>query len=914
MTTDVSASDPLPRGLRRSASRLVGLSGLVGLLLLLSGLLVLGLDLQAAARRDAERDLASAAYLLADHAGRLFEVADVAIRGAAAATEGLGWDEVSRSEALWRQLKATATSLPYVEDVWLNDASGELRLTTYAFPTPRSNAADREVFRALRDGLDRPHVGERIVGRVTGRPTFLLSRRLVNPDGTFRGMASVTADLAYFGEYWGRVRLPPGARVTVFREGSFDVLAQHPPPPDGASFVPAPARVLRDALARAPREGQIGFASATGGGARLAAYRRVGDLPLLLTVSSSEVAIEVAWRARMRNYLLLGAAAAFALAFLTLFAFRQARQEMAATRALEEARDALARTIAGLETKVAERTAEVRASEGRFRTVVESATDYAIIATDLAGTITLWNAGARNILGWEAAEALGRSVRVIFTPEDGAGGAPEAEMGHALANGRAADERWHVRRDGSRFFASGALLPIRAGENGAPTGFLKILRDRTEAHEVEQARRDLAETLERLVAERTADLAAANDRLVAEAAARERAEEQLRQAQKMEAVGRLTGGVAHDFNNLLTVVMGNLAMLRRRLDGTADERVARLIAGATEGANRAAALTFRLLAFSRQQPLAPEPVDANKLVAGMSDLLRRTLGENIAIETVLAGGLWRTHADPNGLENAVLNLAVNARDAMPDGGKLTVETANAHLDEAYAATRPEVTPGQYVLIAVCDTGMGMTPEVVAQAFEPFFTTKPVGKGTGLGLSQVYGFVKQSGGHAAIYSEPGHGTTFKLYLPRFRQAAEALDGGAAPARVRPIAHPARGRGETVLVVEDEVMVREFSVAALEEAGYRVLAAEDGPSGLALLDAHPEVALLFTDVVLTGPMNGRKVADEALRRRPELRILFTTGYTRNAIIHHGRLDEGVDLLTKPFAAEVLTGRVRTILDRG
>ena len=332
------------------------------------------------------------------------------------------------------------------------------------------------------------------------------------------------------------------------------------------------------------------------------------------------------------------------------------------------------------------------------------------------------------------------------------------------------------------------------------------------------------------------------------------------------------------------------------------------------GANRAAALTYRLLAFSRQHPLAPEPVDANKLVAGMSDLLRRTLSENVAIETVLAGGLWRTHADPNQLENVILNLAVNARDAMPDGGKLTIETANTHLDEAYAASRTEVAPGQYVMMAVCDTGAGMTADVIAKAFEPFFTTKPIGKGTGLGLSQVYGFAKQSGGHAAIYSEPGHGTTVKVYLPRFRQADEGVEVRVVQAvRPSPASLTMARSGETILVVEDEPMVRAFSVSALEEAGYRVLAAEDGPSGLLLLDAHPEVSLLFTDVVLTGPMNGRKVADEALRRRPHLKVLFTTGYTKNAIIHHGRLDEGVELLGKPFTAADLAEKVRQIIDR-
>lgn len=387
-------------------------------------------------------------------------------------------------------------------------------------------------------------------------------------------------------------------------------------------------------------------------------------------------------------------------------------------------------------------------------------------------------------------------------------------------------------------------------------------------------------------------------------------EEQLRQSQKMEVVGQLTGGVAHDFNNLLTVVTGHLDMARRRLEATGgDPRLDRNIRSAIDGAQRAATLTHRLLAFSRQSPLQPEIVDTNKLVFGMSEMIRRTLGEAIAVETVLGGGLWRTEADPNQVENAILNLCVNARDAMPEGGKLTIETANAHLDETYPAViRGEVKAGQYVMIAVCDTGSGMPPEVRERVFEPFYTTKPVGKGTGLGLSQVYGFLRQSGGHVAIYSEEGEGTTVKLYFPRVTRSTQQTDDedDALSATLR------QGEGETILVVEDEPMVREFSVSALEEAGYVVLAASDGPSGLAILDRHPEVSLLFTDVVLAGPMNGRRVADEAVQRRPNLKVLFTTGYTRNAIVHHGRLDEGVNLLTKPFTVRGLAQKIREVLD--
>ncbi|WP_209443219.1 hybrid sensor histidine kinase/response regulator [Falsiroseomonas frigidaquae] len=432
----------------------------------------------------------------------------------------------------------------------------------------------------------------------------------------------------------------------------------------------------------------------------------------------------------------------------------------------------------------------------------------------------------------------------------------------------------------------------------------------------EEDLRRLNDALETRVGERTRDLAETNARLIAAATGRERAEAQLRQSQKMEAVGRLTGGVAHDFNNLLTVVLGNLALARRRLGeleehSPATERIGRGIDNAVEGANRAAILTQRLLAFSRQQPLAPEAVDANRLVAGMSDLLRRTLGEDIEIETVLSGGLWRAHADPNQLESSLLNLAVNARDAMPAGGKLTIETANAYLDEAYAAGREDVDAGQYVLICVSDTGTGMSPEVVTRAFEPFFTTKPTGKGTGLGLSQVYGFARQSGGHAAIYSEPGQGSTVKLYLPRLRDAELPAAAGTQAQPAAPGTGLHTGRGAVVLVVEDEEMVRDFAVTALEEAGCRTIAAGDGPSALALLSAHPEVTLLFTDVVLAGPMNGRELAAAALARRPRLLVLFTTGYTRNAIIHHGRLDEGVNFLGKPYTASALLERISRLL---
>ena len=383
------------------------------------------------------------------------------------------------------------------------------------------------------------------------------------------------------------------------------------------------------------------------------------------------------------------------------------------------------------------------------------------------------------------------------------------------------------------------------------------------------------------------------------------AEEALWQSQKMEAVGQLTGGIAHDFNNMLAVVIGSLDLLNRRI-GVSDARAKRYVDAAADGARRAAMLTQRLLAFSRQQPLKPEPINANKLVSGMSDLLRHSLGGDVRLETVLAGGLWRTHADPNQLENVILNLAINARDAMPGGGRLTIETANCHLDARYVSAHLGVPAGQYVMVAVTDTGSGMPPEVIAKAFDPFFTTKEVGKGTGLGLSQVYGFVKQSGGHLKIYSEPGQGTTIKVYLPRLLGEEPELADDLTSSDM-----PLGEEQEVILVVEDEPAVRQFSIDALTELGYRVIETDGAAGALRLLDAHPEIVLMFTDVVMP-EVNGAKLAEEARRRRPDLRVLFTTGYTRNAIVHNGVLDADVDLIGKPFTIEELAAKVRQVLD--
>jgi signal transduction histidine kinase/CheY-like chemotaxis protein len=415
-------------------------------------------------------------------------------------------------------------------------------------------------------------------------------------------------------------------------------------------------------------------------------------------------------------------------------------------------------------------------------------------------------------------------------------------------------------------------------------------REIAERQRTEASLQELNATLEHKVSERTEQL--------------KRSEEALRQAQKMEAIGQLTGGVAHDFNNLLQAITGNLEILQRHLPEESG-RAQRAAAQAIAGAERAAALTQRLLAFARRQPLDPKPTHINALVTGMSDLLHRSLGELVAVEIVLGVGLWQAEIDPNGLESAILNLVLNARDAMPGGGRLTIETSNAYIDEHYAAKAVEVRPGQYVLISVSDSGTGMDEATIARAVEPFFTTKPVGLGTGLGLSQVYGFVKQSGGHLKIYSEPGQGTTVKIYLPRLVGAVDVIEETEALL-------PPEGEQESILVVEDDDGVRSVSVETLMDLGYRVLEAADGAMALRVLEHAGHIDLLFTDVVLPGGMTGADVAAKARELRPDIKVLFTTGYARNAIFHHGRIDKGVQLITKPFTLKQLAEKVRAVLD--
>ncbi|HEY1427324.1 MAG TPA: response regulator [Caulobacteraceae bacterium] len=509
-----------------------------------------------------------------------------------------------------------------------------------------------------------------------------------------------------------------------------------------------------------------------------------------------------------------------------------------------------------------------------YERLVQSVVDYAIFMLDADGCVVSWSPGAERIKGYAADEIIGQHFSAFYTPEDLAEDLPTQALKTARQAGRFAAEGWRVRKDGSRFWAMVVIDPIR--EAGELVGYAKVTRDMTLLHQ-------------------------AHEELQASQAA-------LVQAQKMEAVGQLTGGLAHDFNNLLTGITGSLELMRSRLAQGRINDVERYISAALGAASRAASLTQRLLAFSRRQALEPHAVDANRLITGMVELVRRSIGPAVDLETVLAVGLWPCFCDPNQLENALLNLCINARDAMPDGGHLTIETANTWVDESGAAKR-DMPAGQFVAVSVSDTGTGMDADTLAKAFDPFFTTKPVGAGTGLGLSMIYGFAKQSNGQVRLYSEVGEGTTVKIYLPRHHGAPDDVD----EEDVLVDRHVLQSDGETVLVVDDEPTVRMLVSDTLGELGYQAVEAGDATSALRVLESDARIDLLITDVGLPG-MNGRQLADAARKARPDLKVLFITGYAENAAITNGHLEPGMHVVSKPFAMDKLAARIRSIIAGG
>ncbi|MER2198095.1 ATP-binding protein [Methylobacterium brachiatum] len=547
--------------------------------------------------------------------------------------------------------------------------------------------------------------------------------------------------------------------------------------------------------------------------------------------------------------------------------------------------------------------AALRAEREQFASLFEQAPTFMTMLSgkehrfELANPAYMRLVGHRDILGKTVAEALPDAV----------------EQGFLTILDRAYESGEAIQIDGIRYavqavpggpyderFVDVVWQPIRDA-NGAVGGIFIVGVDVTDRMHADAERelataslRDLSETLEHRVAERTAELT--------------RVEDALRQSQKMEAVGQLTGGLAHDFNNLLAGISGSLEMMQNRMQQGRFQDVERYMAVAQGASKRAAALTHRLLAFSRRQTLDPKPTDVNRLALGMQEMIQRTVGPSIPIEVVGAAGLWPALVDPSQLENALLNLCINARDAMPDGGRITVETANKWLDER-AARQRDIPEGQYLSLCVTDTGIGMPPEVIARVFEPFFTTKPLGEGTGLGLSMIYGFAQQSGGQVRIYSEIGQGTTVCIYLPRHYGEIEDDEQS-----VKLDTLPRSEQGETVLVVDDEPSVRMLVTDILEDLGYTAIEAGDSAAGLKLLQSNVRIDLLVTDVGLPGGMNGRQMADAARVTRPSLKVLFITGYAENAILGNGHLAPGMAVLTKPFPIETMAARIRSMIEGG
>jgi PAS domain S-box-containing protein len=562
------------------------------------------------------------------------------------------------------------------------------------------------------------------------------------------------------------------------------------------------------------------------------------------------------------------------------------RQSLASARQQRQLRTTLARGNARWSEPRAVAPADYQrmvASEHHLSNFLRYS-DAAVLGLDAAGQVLFWSEGAAQLLGVPAREVLGRPLESL------------GDWGEAIARAaRDAGTRagQHILELPLQLRGTPKVLEAMATTTGAGSregsGTSIVLRDVTARRQAQDQLRDANLQLQRLVSERTEEL--------------EKSQLALLQAQKLEALGKLTGGVAHDFNNVLQVIGSNLQLVQPLVDDR--PQAGQLLRAALGAVERGAKLSSQLLAFARRQPLDPVPLDIGRKLRGMDDLLRRALGERIEVELAVAARLWTTLADGSQLENVVLNLAINARDAMPEGGKLTLEAGNMTLDDAYTADVPDLAPGQYVMLAVSDTGQGMPPEVVAQAFEPFFTTKPEGQGTGLGLSMAYGFAKQSGGHIRIYSEVGHGTTIRLYLPR------SFEKEIVPPPVS--AGPVQGGDETVLVVEDDAAVQAAVVHTLQSLGYRVLRASDAQAGLTILQSGAHVDVLVTDVVMPGSLRSPELAQRARQLVPGIAVLFTSGYTENAIVHGGRLDPGVELLSKPYRQEDLARKLRHVLSR-
>jgi len=845
-------------------------------------------------------------------------------------------------------LQRRRVATPGIVQFTISNADGLLVHTSEMADPPRLDVNAQPEFARIKQGRPSeifitPTIrGE--FGAAVGKFIFVVSRRIESLDGDFAGALHAAVSLDEFSAIAKSLTLGPNSAVGMFHlDGT--LMMREPQQDDmiGRNFASSP--FMKAVLAN-PAQGMVenltrpDNAFGVASGMRYQAYARIAETPLIVYVAAAENDILAPWRLSVVNTIIEQSLLTLLVGFLTLYAFNALSRRTVAEADAEKARADVAQVFTATSDGIV-----IFDPDLRYSYVNDSFCRIAAISREsvIGKTITDRlpdEARVRNLLekcrssgqavtfqdSFKAADGVEKLIEVRAFPVDDniacvvrdmsdarAAERLRADLQQAFANTSdgiiVLDEDWrpsYVNDAYEQIFSikradvlGRSLWDIITGEN------LKIAkasfeRCRAENRMVAHEENFMSPQGRRWIEVRAYPLERGIVSYIRDVSDRREAERKLMEAQRMDAVGRLTGGLAHDFNNMLAVVLGNIEMLLARLTEHSQVRSAELIRSA---ALRGADMVSRLLSFARRQPLDPKPVDIAAAVRDVQSLLRRTLPENIAFEFVAGAGLWLANADIAQLENVMVNLVINARDALPEGGKVTIEASNAHLDHSYAADA-EVPPGQYVLLAVSDTGTGMTADVAAKAFEPFFTTKPVGKGTGLGLSMVYGFARQSGGHVRLYSEPGQGTTVKLYLPR-AQGVSSLTTSNVQVPQAP------GGNETILLVEDEDMVREFVQTLLIDLGYRVVAHSGADGALAEINAGLTPDLLLTDLMLTGLINGRRLAETIVQLRPGLKVLYMSGYTENAIVHHGRLDPGVHLISKPFRRHDLAIKIRRIL---